>query len=554
MVPGIGQEEEFPRLGDIRRPAWADAAGVDAADNFLKQAEKDNTDFCNEQTFRRIIWSNWRKEFLETYREDVFLIDEMEPPYEEEETIPPVKPPRDEGGMSVCEPAASLTKEEKLQIILDLQKQIQGKYPGNMYNDWAAVMAGIQDGNEVLAGPQWVWEPGNTLADYVLLAKAVQYESKPEPEKLPLQARMETLKMGSQLSITQKADLRDLLLTKDHAFAWNLQELGITKAGEDRIPTGDARPIKQRPYRFSPQENEVVRQEIDKMLGAGIIRKSKSPWASPVLVVPKPDGSPRFCIDYRRLNSITKKDVYPLPRIDEALDTLGGALYFSALDLKAGYWQIPLSDSDAEKTAFITKFGLFEFTRLPFGLCGAPAIFQRLMDETLGDLLWKTVIVYLDDIIIFTATFEEHLTVLAEVIDLLFDAGLRVSPTKSDFCFSELLYLGHVVSGKTVKPNPKKVSAVAAVPTPSCVKDVRSFLGLASYYRRFIQNFARIATPLTRLLKKTAVWCWSDDCDRAFRTLKAALTCAPIVRAPDFSKLFVVLTDWSKEAIGAILG
>ena len=201
------------------------------------------------------------------------------------------------------------------------------------------------------------------------------------------------------------------------------------------------------------------------------------------------------------------------------MDTLGGALYFSALDLKAGYWQIPLSDSDAEKTAFITKFGLFEFTRLPFGLCGAPAIFQRLMDETLGDLLWKTVIVYLDDIIIFTATFEEHLTVLAEVIDLLFDAGLRVSPTKSDFCFSELLYLGHVVSGKTVKPNPKKVSAVAAVPTPSCVKDVRSFLGLASYYRRFIQNFARIATPLTRLLKKTAVWYWSDDCDRAFRTL-----------------------------------
>ena len=238
-----------------------------------------------------------------------------------------------------------------------------------MYNDWAAVMAGIQDGNEVLAGPQWVWEPGNTLADYVLLAKAVQYESKPEPEKLPLQARMETLKMGSQLSITEKAGLRDLLLTKDHAFAWNLQELGITKAGEDRIPTGDARPIKQRPYRFSPQENEVVRQEIDKMLGAGIIRKSKSPWASPVVVVPKPDGSPRFCIDYRRLNSITKKDVYPLPRIDEALDTLGGALYFSALDLKAGYWQIPLSDSDAEKTAFITKFGLFEFTRLPFGLC-----------------------------------------------------------------------------------------------------------------------------------------------------------------------------------------
>ena len=165
MVPGIGQGGDFPHLGDIRRPAWDDAAGVDAADNFLKQAEKNNANFCNEQTFRRIIWSNWRKEFLETYREDVFLIDEMEPPYEEEETILPVEPPHDKRGMSVCEPAASLTKEEKLQIILDLQKQIQGKYPGNMYNDWAAVMAGIQDGNEVLAGPQWVWEPGNTLAD-----------------------------------------------------------------------------------------------------------------------------------------------------------------------------------------------------------------------------------------------------------------------------------------------------------------------------------------------------------------------------------------------------
>jgi hypothetical protein len=188
--------------------------------------------------------SKWRNQFEEIYREDVFLVDEEDPPYEEDDPIPPLEPTTDEEAPSTSEPVQSLTETEKLQIVLDLQKQIGGKYPGYLINDWAAVMAGVQDGNEALAGSQWLWEPGYDLADPVYMAKAVQYESRPEPEKLPLQERMETLKIGVTLSITQKAVLRDLLLTKDHAFAWTLQELGVTLAGEDRIPTGDARPIK----------------------------------------------------------------------------------------------------------------------------------------------------------------------------------------------------------------------------------------------------------------------------------------------------------------------
>ena len=502
---------------------------------------------------------NERSSSPESEKNRLRLSDEKELAYRKEESSSPdreaVTPCRNNtiGSPDHTQEETTLNDEEKMKIWLELQQQVKGRNPGNLLYEWTTILAGLQDDQEILAS-ETLWEEYLCYQELpTLIARAVQYESKPEPGKLPLQERMNSLKIGVQLTYDQKGELRDLLLTKDHAFAWTLMELGKTIAGENRISTGNASPIKQRPYRFSPQENEVVRLEIEKMLEAGIIRKSKSPWASPVVVVPKSDGSPRFCIDYRKLNSVTKKDVYPLPRIDEALDTLAGSKYFSALDLKAGYWQIPLSNEDAEKTAFTTKFGLFEFIRMPFGLSGAPAIFQRLMDEVLGELLWKTVIVYLDDIIVFTRDWEEHLRVLSQVIDKLHDAGLRISPTKSDFCFGELLYLGHIVSGDTVKPNPKKVRAIEQVPRPMTVKEVRSFLGLASYYRRFIQGFARIAVPLTQLLKKDTPWQWNESQEEAFVTLKKALTHYPILRAPDFSLPFIIQTDWSKEAIGAIL-
>ena len=222
-----------------------------------------------------------------------------------------------------------------MKIWLELQQQVRGRNPGNLLYEWTTILAGLQDDQEILAS-ETLWEEYSRYQEFpILIARAVQYESKPEPGKLPLQERMNSLKIGVQLTYDQKGELRDLLLTKDHAFAWTLMELGKTIAGENRISTGNASPIKQRPYRFSPQENEVVRLEIEKMLEAGIIRKSKSPWASPVVVVPKSDGSPRFCIDYRKLNSVTKKEVYPLPRIDEALDTLARIQVFLSIGFES---------------------------------------------------------------------------------------------------------------------------------------------------------------------------------------------------------------------------
>ena len=440
----------------------------------------------------------------------------------------------------------SLTPRQKEQVIGELYQQLNDDVKRRGGPE--AIDAGLADGFEDITTHLYMSDD----AGGYFQGTSMDGDT-PTSGKKPLLERIGSLKMGHQLSTEQNAQLTDLLVRWDQAFAWTPEEIGEAKCVAHRIDVGTAEPIKQRAYRLSPAENEAVRTEIGKMLRAGVIRPSMSAWASPVVLVPKPNGTIRFCIDYRKINAVTKKDVYPLPRIDEALDALSGARYFSALDLKSGYWQIPMSAEDAEKTAFITKYGLYEFVRLPFGLTGAPAIFQRIMDKIFRDMLWRDVIVYLDDIIIYTRTWSQHLTVLAEVMRRLDEAGLRISPEKSDFAFDELLYLGHVVNGGTVKPNPKKVSAVKDLARPTGVPQLRSFLGLASYYRRFIRAFARISAPLTILLRKGVEYIWSDMQEQAFEMLKERLVAAPILRAPDFEKPFIVQTDWSKEAIAAIL-
>src|SRR6185369_7928272 len=232
-------------------------------------------------------------------------------------------------------------------------------------------------------------------------------------------------------------------------------------------------------------ERNFIEEEIQRMLLEGLIERSTGPWAAPVVLVRKKNGKLRFCVDYRELNSITVKDAYPLPRIDDMLDSFGKAQWFTSLDLASGYWQVEMKPEDRAKTAFITQFGTYQFKVMPFGLCNAPATFQRLMDEVLRGHLWKFVMVYLDDVIIYSDTFEQHLEHLRVIFDRLEDAGLKLNPDKCSFVRKELEFLGHIVSNKGIRTDPAKIQKVKDFPVPSNITQLRGFLGLASYYRRF---------------------------------------------------------------------
>jgi hypothetical protein len=250
---------------------------------------------------------------------------------------------------------------------------------------------------------------------------------------------------------------------------------------------------------------------------------------------------------------VTKKDCYPLPRIDDMLETLSGSQWFSSLDLASGFWQVELNPKDREKTTFITRFGTYEFTVMPFGLCNAPATFQRLMDTVLRDILWQFVVVYIDDINIGSITFEEHLVHLEQVFNRLEKAGLKLSPEKCFFFKEELPFLGHVISKNGIQTDPEKLRTIKEFPIPKDLTQLRGFIALASYYRKFVKNFSSIAEPLNRLMKKNTPYIWGKDQVEAFEHLKTCLMTPPILAYPNFEKPFILYTDASTFALGAIL-
>jgi hypothetical protein len=360
----------------------------------------------------------------------------------------------------------------------------------------------------------------------------------------------------SHLSPEQQEQIRPVLSKHKSAFDTSKPSTMKTDNVYHRIPVqSHHQPIQSYPYRKSAKETQIINEQIQDMLESHIIRPSSSPWSSPVVIIKKKDGSPRFCVDYRRLNLITERDVYPLPRIDDILDRLAGSQYFTTLDLKAGYWQIPIDEQDKKKTAFVTTDGLYEFNVLPFGLSNAPATFQRIINSVLGALRWDITLVYLDDIIVYSPSFDKHVQHLNRVLEALEKANVKLNADKCSIARKQLDYLGFRITQEGIKPTMTNVKKTINFPTPTSPKAAYSFVQMAQFYRRFIKDFAHIAAPLNIFKKKNAKFVWTSECQQAFDTLKQRLSQYPLLAFYDGkSKLKLKInTDASNAGIGGVL-
>ena len=321
--------------------------------------------------------------------------------------------------------------------------------------------------------------------------------------------------------------------------------------------TPGTEPSSRAAYRLPVAQMGELSKRLEELSDKGFIRPSTSPYGAPVLLVKKKDGDMRLCVDYRALNKHTMKNRYPMPRIDDLMDRLEGAKVFTKIDLRSGYHQIRVRPEDIQKTAFRTRFGHFEFLVMPFGLTNAPATFMRLMQEVFRPLLDKCVVVYLDDILVYSRTAEEHQQHLRQVLDLLRQHQLFGKLSKSEFARSAVEYLGHIVSDKSVTVEPKKIAAIRDWPAPANRHELMQFLGLSNYYRRYVEGHAAICAPFTDLLKKEQKWKWDQPQQSAFQELKERLTSAPILAIPNISQECTVplemTNDASSFAIGAVL-
>ncbi|XP_068213451.1 uncharacterized protein [Palaemon carinicauda] len=351
------------------------------------------------------------------------------------------------------------------------------------------------------------------------------------------------------LNAQEATDIKDLF--KEHPSIFKDTPGLVRSLQHDVVLKPNAQPIRQAPYRLSPQKAEAVRKEVSYMLENDLITPSSSPWSSPVVLVKKENGQDRLCFDYRKVNDLTVADNFPLPRIEDCIDKIGNAKYISKLDLLKGYWQVPLTENAREISAFITPEGLFECKVMPFGMRNAASTFQRMMWMITNGL--KGCVVYLDDIIIFSDNWKDHVDRIRALFRAIADAGLVVNLSKCEFGKAEVIYLGHHVGQGKVLPKEKNIEAVLAFPTPKTRKNVRQFVGLAGYYRRFVPSFSEIVTPLTNLLREKSKFLWDDTCQRAFDKLKGILSTYPILKSPDFQKGFKLMVDASDLGVGAVL-
>ncbi|UYV77837.1 hypothetical protein LAZ67_15002540 [Cordylochernes scorpioides] len=385
------------------------------------------------------------------------------------------------------------------------------------------------------------------IANVSFLSEQVGYSTTATCEYEP-----QKFDINPELSDSEKIDVLDVLYRYRELFSEEWNKAADIEPYHIKLKA-NTEPIRQKAYRRSPKEREIIEEQVKEMCEKGVIRKSTSPWASPVVLVKKSDGSYRFCVDYRKVNNVTEKFSYPLPDITDCLDRLAGMKYFSHTDFVSGYWQCPLDETSKPITAFTTGNGLYEFQVLPFGLTGAPGHFERIMDTLLAELKWSECMVYLDDVIVYGRDIREHNERLTNVLECFRGASLSLKPSKCRFAYQKLPILGHVVSENGVEPATDKIEAVKEFPIPKNVKQVRSFLGLCGYYRRFIKNFSKISKPLTCLTEKDKKFVIGPAEIEAFETLKKKLTEEPILAHFNPDARIEIHTDASIVGLGAVL-
>jgi len=376
----------------------------------------------------------------------------------------------------------------------------------------------------------------------------------------PDQPKPETQRKGKVKKLTRKIANYVSQITSwiQNACPALLRKIGNpAKLAPFNIDTGDKDPINIRPRPYSPLDLAKIKDFLDENLANGVISESQSPWSAPIVLAKKPDGSTHVCVDYRALNRVTEKDAHPLPRVDESFSYFAGAKYFTSLDLKSGYWQIPLDSSSKAKTAFSTRHSHFHWNVMPFGLTNAPAAFQRRMNHTLAQFLDKFVVVYLDDILMFSKSRAEHEKHIQQVLKVLNDAGMILNLDKCKFFERTVKFLGHIVSKDGIRPDPSKIQKVLDWPTPRNITDVRGFVNFAGFYHRYIDKFAKMCLPLTDLMqgsqKKGTPIVWTSEDEDAFQKIKKALTSPPCLAHYNPAKEVFIDVDCSDKVIGGVL-
>lgn len=352
----------------------------------------------------------------------------------------------------------------------------------------------------------------------------------------------------SHLEMSQQEELKELISEFAHIFSDIPTQTDVLFHDVD---VGNASPVKQHPYRLNPIKQEALRKEVQYLLENDFIEPSNSEWSSPCILVPKPDNTFRMCTDYRKVNSLTKTDSFPIPRIDDCIDKIGQAKFVTKFDLLKGFYQVPLTEKAKAISAFVTCDGLYSYKVMPFGMKNSPATFQRLINILTNDL--DGVDAYIDDTVLHNSTWESHVQSMRRFFDRLSGAKLTVNLAKSEFCHAHVKFLGHIVGQGQVKPIDAKVQAISDFSVPKCKKDLMRYLGMAGYYRKFCSNFSVIAAPLTNLLSKNSAFCWDEKCQKAFEMVKTILKSAPVLTAPDFTRQFKLAVDASDVGIGSVI-